>query len=106
MDVKIDILEKVEEVDAGRAHTDYKSYYSGVWATPTDLYGNEIYDALNTKLENVIVFEVRYCKKIKAMQAHCKKYYIKYDGEIYDVYHVSLKRNEKIKAIIKANRVD
>lgn len=106
MDVKIDILKKVEEVDAGRAHVGYKDYYNSVWATPTDLYGSEIYDALNVKLENTIAFEVRYCQKIKRMQTHCKDFYIRYEGDLYDVYHVSLKRNEKIKAIIKANRID
>lgn len=105
MDVRIEILKKIEEIDAGRAHAKYEDYYR-LWATPTDLYGSEIYDALNIKLENTIAFEIRYCKKIKAMQAHCKDFYIKFEGELYDVYHVSLKRNEKTTAIIKANRID
>lgn len=104
MDVKIDILEKREEIDDGRGHVDYTDYYNNVWATPIDLYGNEIYEALNAKLENTIVFEVKYCRKVKALQAHCKKYVIRYEGELYDIYHVSLKKNEKRTVLIKANR--
>lgn len=106
MDVKIDILKKREEIEAGRAHADYEDYYNNVWATPIDLYGNEIYEALNVKLENVIIFEVRHCKKIKALQAHCKAFYIRYEGELYDVFHASFKKNEKTKVLIKANRID
>lgn len=106
MDVKIDILKKVEEVDGGRAHVDFVDYYNNVWATPIDLYGNEIYEALNAKLENVIIFETRYCKKIKALQAHCKAFYIRYDGELYDLFSVSFKKNEKTWVLLKANRID
>lgn len=104
MDVKIDILERREEIDDGRGHVDYTDYYNNVWATPIDLYGNEIYEALNAKLENTIVFEVKYCRKVKALQAHYKKYAIRYEGELYDIYHVSLKKNEKRTVLIKANR--
>lgn len=106
MDVKIDILEKREEIDEGRGHESYIDYYNNVWATPIDLYGNEIYAALNAKLENTVVFEVRYCKKTKALQAHCKKYVIRYENELYDIYHVSLKKNDKTTVLIKANRID
>jgi SPP1 family predicted phage head-tail adaptor len=104
VDVKIDILQKREEIEDGREHKEYADYYNNVWATPVDLYGNEIYDALNAKLENTIIFEVKYCKKIKSLQAHCKKYVIRYEGEIYDLYHASFKKNEKTTVLLKANR--
>lgn len=106
MDVKIDILKKREEIDEGRAHVDFVDYYNDVWATPIDLYGNEIYEALNAKLENVIIFEVRYCKKIKTLQAHCKSFYIRYEGELYDIYATSFKKNEKTSVLLKANRIE
>lgn len=105
MDVKIKILKKKEEVIGGRSNEYYEDYYK-TWATPLDLYGNEIYEALNAKLENVIVFEVRYCRKVKALQAHCKEYRVEYEGELYDIYATSFKRNEKERVILKANRVN
>lgn len=104
MDVKIKILKKGEEITEGRGNTYYEDYYSP-WATPIDLYGNEIYEALNAKLENVIIFEVRYCKKIKALQAHCKDYRVEYEGDLYDIYATSFKKNEKTRVLLKANRI-
>ncbi len=104
MDVKIDILKRKTEVHGGREHESYKDYYNNVWATPIDLYGAEVYEALNVALENTLAFEIRYCKKAKELQAHCKDYVIRYEGEIYDLYHVSLKRNEKRTVLLKANR--
>lgn len=105
MDVKIKILRKrSEEIVEGRGHQEFKEYYNP-WATPIDLYGNEIYEALNAKLENVIVFEIKYCKKVKEMQARCKEFRIEYEGDIYEVYHVSFKKNEKKTVLIKANRI-
>lgn len=105
MDVRIKIMKKTEEVIEGRGHEAYEDYHK-TWATPIDLYGNEIYEALNAKLENVIIFEVRYCQKIKALQAHCKKYRIVYEGELYDIYATSFKKNEKTRVLLKANRID
>ena len=61
---------------------------------------------MNAKLENVIIFEVRYCRKIKALQAHCKEYRVAYEGELYDIYATSFKKNEKKKVLLKANRID
>lgn len=104
MDVRIKILKKSEEVIEGRGNAYYDDYYK-TWATPIDLYGNEIYEALNAKLENVIVFEVRYCKKIKALQAHCKDYRVEYEGDLYDIYATSFKKNEKTRVLLKANRI-
>lgn len=104
MDVKIKILKKGEEIIEGRENAYYKDYYS-TWATPIDLYGNEIYEALNAKLENVIIFEVRYCKKIKALQTHCKDYRVEHEGDLYDIYATSFKKNEKTRVLLKANRI-
>lgn len=50
MDVRIKIMKKTEEVIEGRGHEAYEDYHK-TWATPIDLYGNEIYEALNAKLE-------------------------------------------------------
>lgn len=105
MDIRIKILKKREEIIEARGHATYEDYYK-TWATPIDLYGNEIYEALNAKLENVIIFEVRYCRKIEALQAHCKEYRVEYKGELYDIYATSFKKNEKTRVLLKTNRID
>lgn len=104
MDVKIDILKRDRETVAGREHINYADYYTNVWATPMDLYGTETYAALNINLENVVVFDVRYCEKIKKLRAHCKDFVIRYEGDIYDIYATSFKKNEKTTVTLKANR--
>lgn len=106
MDVKIDILKRDRETVAGRQHTTLNDYYTNVWATPVDLYGTEVYEALNVKLENVVIFEVKYCKKIEQLRAHCKEYVLRYKGESYDIYATSFKKNEKTTVILRANRND
>ena len=56
--------------------------------------------------ENTIIFEVRYCKAIKAMQQHLKDYYIKFEGEVYDIFASDFRRNERQYVQLKANRRD
>lgn len=104
MDVKINFLKKCEEVEDGRPHVGYMDFYRNVWATPIDLFGSEIYEALNAKLDKTIVFEVRYCKKVQEIWENSKSFVIGYNGSLYDIYHVSMKRNERKMVVIKANR--
>lgn len=105
MDVKIKIYKKVRAVVDGRGKDTGELYYNP-WATPLDLYNNEVYEALNVQLENVAIFEVKWCKKIEALRQHKKDYYIEFNGEKYEIYAANFKANSKTKVVIKANRID
>lgn len=105
MDVKIKIYKKVRAVVDGRGQDTGEEYYNP-WATPLDLYNEEVYEALNAKLENVAIFEVKWCKKIEALRQHKKDYYIEFGGEKYDIYAANFKANSKTKVVLKANRID
>lgn len=76
------------------------------WCEIRNLYGKELYEALDIRLENTIVFEVRYCKKIREMQQHLKGYFIEFEGEKYDIYASDFRRNERQYVQLKANRKD
>lgn len=106
MDVRIAIKKRLRKIENGREKEDLngEDYYN-CWATPIDLYGDELYQALNVKLENVIIFEVKYCNKIKSLRNKLKDYFIEYEGERYEIYHINYKRNTKEKVLLKAKLI-
>ncbi|MDB1947617.1 phage head closure protein [Clostridium tertium] len=73
MDSRISIKKKRKDVVIGRWEESFQDYYS-CWCTPMELYGKELYEAQNTKHENVLVFKVRYCKKVKDMRPTVKDF--------------------------------
>lgn len=105
MDSKISIKKKIKDIVSGRWENSFKDYYS-CWCTPMELYGKELYDAQNSKYENVLVFKVRYCNKIKEMRTTDKnKFIVVFDNTEYQVYQVDFKGNSKDYVYIKAKMV-
>lgn len=105
MDVRIKIKLKDKQIVNGRREESLQDYYD-CWATPMELYGKELYEAINIKYENVVVFKVRYCNKIKEMRKTKKEsFVILLDGAEYTVYHVDFKANSKNWVYIKAKMV-
>lgn len=51
-----------------------------------DLYGKELYEALELGLKNTAVFRVRYCRTIREICRDLKKYVAVWDGEEYNLY--------------------
>lgn len=74
--------------------------------TITNLYGQELYEALDVRLENAIVFEVRYCRRIKEIKVHAKDFLIEFEGDRYDIYATDFKQNDRQYVQLKANRHD
>lgn len=105
MDSRISIKKKVKDIVSGRWEEALNNYYD-CWCTPMELYGKELYDAQNIKYENVVVFKVRYCNKVKDMRTTDKnKFIIVFDNVEYQVYHVDFKGNSKDYVYIKARMV-
>lgn len=104
MDARIQIKKKNKTVIKGRPDEVLEDYYT-CWCTPKELYGKELYEAINIELENVLVFEVRYCEKIRAMRKEAKKFIVIFDDQQFEVYYVDFKANSRDKVIIKANGV-
>lgn len=105
MDSRISIKKKVKNIVNGRWEESFEDYYN-CWCTPMELYGKELYEAQNIKYENVLVFKVKYCNKVKDMRTTDKnKFIVVYDGVQYQVYQVDFKSNTKDYVFIKANMV-
>jgi SPP1 family predicted phage head-tail adaptor len=102
---RIIIKLKDKKVINGRWEETLEDYYK-CWCEPLDLYGKELYDAINIKYENVLVFKVRYCSKVKAMRTTEKsKFTIVFEDVNYEVYQVDFKANTKDYVYIKAKMV-
>lgn len=103
---RIEIFRRVYDGEGVRKiEKDPERYYSA-WCEIGSLYGNELYKALEIRLENAVIFEVRYCRKIKEVKKRTKDYIVKYDGDTYEIYAVDFRKNERDKVQIKANLVN
>lgn len=102
---RIEIYKRVtEQVGAREEERDPVLHYR-TWCDVTDLYGEELYNALNIKLSNTAVFEVRYCKKIAELRKRLKDFFIVYDGDRYRVYATDFRRGEKKIVQLKCERI-
>ena len=80
--------------------------YHQCWCEIGSLYGNELYKALEIRLEDTVVFDnIRYCSKIKEVAAHLKDFFIEYDGEKYDIFARDFRKNDRQYVQLKANRI-
>lgn len=103
---KIKIYKKQHKIINGRREEAEPILHHNPWCDIKNLYGQELYSALDIRLENTIVFEVRCCKKVKEMQQHLKEYFIEFEGEQYDIYASDFIRNERQYVQLKANRTE
>lgn len=103
---RIKIFKKNYILQSGRRKEQEPTLHYEPWCKLLNLYGQELYAALDIRLENTIVFEVRYCAKIKEMQQHLKDYIVEFEGEQYDIYASDFRRNEREYVQLKANRKD
>lgn len=102
---KIRIYKRQYEKKAGRREEAEPILHHECWCEIGSLYGKELYKALEIRLEDTIVFEVRYCKKVKEVAAHLKDYFVEYEGEKYSVFARDFRKNDRQYVQLKANRI-
>ena len=76
---RIKIIRKVSSVVDGRRQQEETEFYS-CWCEVKSLGTNEKYAALQTGLENTIVFETRTCDKMEEIRLNLKEFYAVYKG--------------------------
>lgn len=103
---RIKIYRRKYSVECGRREEMEPEQHHEAWCEISSLYGQELYKALEVRLENTIVFEIRYCRKIKDMQKDLKQFFIEYEGEKYNIFAIDFRRNERQYVQLKANRID
>ena len=57
------IQKRKKTVEKGRPVETWEDYFK-CWCDVKSLYGKELYEALEAKLENVLNFETRFCGKL------------------------------------------
>lgn len=103
---RVRIYKRIFLTEGGRREEQDPELYHEAWCEISSLYGQELYKALEIRLENTMVFQVRYCRKIREIQQHLKEFFLEYQGERYDIFAIDFRRNERQYVQLKANRTD
>ncbi|MCD8038873.1 MAG: phage head closure protein [Lachnospiraceae bacterium] len=85
---RVNIIRKTSEVVEGRKSVTVSDFYE-CWCEIQSLGTNEKYTALQTGIENALVFKVRECGKIKEVRMNTKEFYVEYDGTELKIYDAS-----------------
>lgn len=97
---RVKIIRKETTVVDGRKQKKESEFYS-CWCDIKSLGTNEKYTALQTGLENTIVFEVRNCKKVEEIRLNLKEFYAVYKGIEFKIYDASPKFTDDRKVLLK-----
>lgn len=97
---RVKIIRKQTTVVGGRNKTTESEFYS-CWCDVQSLGTNEQYTALQTKVENAIVFEVRNCKKVEEIRLNLKEFYAVYKDVEFKIYNASPKFTDNQKVLLK-----
>lgn len=98
-------IKKVEEnIVNGRRQDSIETEFHNCWADVLDLFGKELYEAINIKLENTIIFKVRYCKKLEALRDK-DNFIVVWQGRKYKIYYPDFLGYKKEFIKLKCNEV-
>ncbi len=100
---RINITTTEEKRVNGKPIKEDIKFYS-CWCEIQQLYGTELYQAMNIKLENTIIFKVRYCKLLEQLQDK-KEYKVKFKGHIYKIYYSDFAKEYKKYVLLKCNLI-
>lgn len=96
------IQKRQKTIEKGRPLETWDDYFK-CWCAVKSLYGKELYSALETKLENVVNFETRFCSKLEALNT--KEYRVTWGERVFNIIAVDYGRYDRRKVVIKAQEV-
>lgn len=97
---RIKVIRKETAVVDGRRQQVSSLFYQ-CWCKVQDLATNEKYTALQTGLENTIVFKVRNCGKIEEIRLNLKEFYAEYKGTEFKIYSASPMVSDNRRVLLK-----
>lgn len=86
MNNRISIKKLEDKIVNGRRLKGVEVDFYNCWAEILDLYGQELYEAMAIKLENTIVFKIRYCKKLEELR-NKENFIVEWQGRKYSIYY-------------------
>ncbi|TPE21312.1 phage head closure protein [Clostridium perfringens] len=101
---RILIKKEVIKLVNGRRQKEELIEFYLCWAEVLDLYGKELYEAMSMKLENTVVFKVRYCRKLEELR-NKKDFFIEWQGRKYSIYQADFLGYNKKFIKLKCNEV-
>lgn len=102
---RIDIKEiKDNFVNGRRCGKKELDFLPSYHAEVLDLIGKELYEAINSKLENTIIFKVRYCLPMEKLRDK-KNFIVKWKDRKYEIYYVDFMAYKGKFIKIKCNEV-
>ncbi|NBH83471.1 head-tail adaptor protein [bacterium C-53] len=96
------IQKRKKTVEKGRPVETWEDYFK-CWCDVKSLYGKELYEALEAKLENVLNFETRFCGKLEALNT--KEYRVKWGERLFNIINVDYGKYERRKIVLKAQEI-
>ena len=82
---RIKIIRRESQIVDGRKQYTESTFYE-CWCEVKSLSTTEKYTALQTGIENAIVFEVRNCEKVENIRRNLKEFYAVYKGIEFKIY--------------------
>lgn len=104
MNERIKIYKQEEKIEKGRRQGSSPILFYECWADVLNLYGQELYGAMNNKLENTIVFKVRYCPELEEL-INKEKFIIYWRNRKFKIYYPDFMNFRKDFIKIKCNEV-
>lgn len=101
---RIKVIRKITEVIEGRRQQTSSVFYK-CWCEVQDLATSEKYTALQTGLEETIVFKVRNCKKMEEIRLNLKEFYAEHKGTEFKVYSASPMVSDNRRVLLKCRSV-
>lgn len=83
---KIEIIKVKDTIENGRRVQNVELNFHDCYANILDLYGKELYEAINSKLENTAIFEILYCPKLEDLR-NKENFIIKWCNKKYEIYY-------------------
>lgn len=103
LDKRIQITKSVTIRNNGKPITNDQNFHS-CGAELQQLYGQELYQAININLKNAAVFKVRYCKLLEELQ-NKETYKVIYNNNTYDLYYSDFSKYPNKYILLKCNLI-
>ncbi|MGM8306078.1 phage head closure protein [Clostridium perfringens] len=87
MNNRISIKKLEDKIVNGRRQKGVPVDFYNCWAEVLDLYGKELYEAMSIKLENTVIFKVRYCKKLEELRNKENNFIVEWKNRKYGIYY-------------------
>lgn len=102
---RITIKKRTVEIVNGRQVQKVEDYYNCA-CNPRELYSKELYQAINVKLENTALFEVRYCREVEKMRYNSKDFIVEFENHTFNIYQVDFLSNDNHVVLLRCNMVN